>query len=63
VDRPEPAALLNRNHRKSYAQEQEKEDIIHALNRFGGNVSKAAAELGISRYTLYRRMKSYDISN
>ncbi len=58
-----PVAVSNRNHRKILAQQQEKEDIVHTLNRCGGNVSKAAAELGISRYTLYRRMKSYDISN
>ncbi len=55
--------ILNRGNRKMYAQQQEKEEIVHTLNRCGGNVSQAAAELGISRYTLYRRMKSYDISN
>ncbi len=58
-----PAAVSNRTNRKMYAQEQEKEAIVHALNRCGGNVTQAAAELGISRYTLYRRMKAYDISN
>jgi len=45
------------------AQEQERDDITRALNRCGGNVSQAAAELGISRHTLYRRMKVYEISN
>lgn len=58
-----PAAAIDRHNRRLYAQQQEKEEIVLTLNRCGGNVSKAAAELGISRYTLYRRMKSYEISN
>ncbi len=60
---PRPVAVLDRSHWKVRAQEQEKEEIVRTLNRCGGNVSKAAAELGMSRYTLYRRMKNYDISN
>lgn len=58
-----PAAAIDRSNRKLYVQAQEKEEIVNTLNRCGGNVSKAADELGMSRYTLYRRMKSYDISN
>lgn len=53
----------NRSGRKMLAQEQERDDIILALNRCGGNVTKAAAEMGMSRHTLYRRMKSYGIDN
>jgi len=60
---PVPPLVLNRSTRKMYAQEQEREEILHSLNRCRGNVSKAAADLGISRYTLYRRMKSCGISN
>ncbi|NLF46188.1 MAG: helix-turn-helix domain-containing protein, partial [Syntrophomonadaceae bacterium] len=41
----------------------EKEQIIRALDMHGGNVSKAASELGISRNTIYRKMKNYEISN
>jgi len=54
---------LDRNARKLYVIEQEKEQIIRALDMNGGNVSKAAAELGISRNTIYRKMKNYNIVN
>ncbi len=53
----------NRSGRKIYALEQEKEKIISALDVHGGNVSKASVELGISRNTLYRKMKSLNIRN
>lgn len=56
-------AGADRSTRKLYLVEQEKENIIRALDMHGGNVSKAAAELGISRNTLYRKMKNYDINN
>ncbi len=38
------------------------ERIIHALQKAGGNKSKAASYLGISRPTLYRKIRKYDIS-
>ena len=37
----------------------ERQMIYQALERFGGNQSKAAASLGISRRTLIRRLKMY----
>ena len=40
---------------------QEKEVIEKALQMFGGNISKASKVLGISRNTLYSRMKDYNI--
>ena len=55
--------LTNRHERKLAALEQEKETIIQALNINAGNVSKTAAALGISRNTLYRKMKNYEIEN
>jgi DNA-binding NtrC family response regulator len=36
--------------------------IEKALERFEGNVSKAAAALGLSRSALYRRLQAHDIS-
>ncbi|NLV21100.1 MAG: sigma 54-interacting transcriptional regulator [Syntrophomonadaceae bacterium] len=61
---PTSAPVLNNRHaRKLAALEQEKEMIIQALNMNGGNVTKASAALGISRNTLYRKMKSYEIEN
>ncbi|MEA4926225.1 MAG: sigma 54-interacting transcriptional regulator [Syntrophomonadaceae bacterium] len=53
----------NRNARRLYAIEQEKDRIIRALEINGGNVSRAAVDLNISRNTLYRKMKNYNINN
>jgi sigma-54 dependent transcriptional regulator, acetoin dehydrogenase operon transcriptional activator AcoR len=37
--------------------------ILGALNLTGGNVSSAAEQLGLSRATLYRRLRSYELLN
>jgi len=58
-----PGSTSDRSTRKLYAIEQEKERINRALDLHGGNVSRASAELGISRNTLYRKMKNYGIKN
>ena len=64
VDAMSGAPLLgSRNERKLYALEQEKERIMTALNMHGGNVSRAAKELNISRNTLYRKMRNLNIRN
>lgn len=42
--------------------EIEKNHIKAALDRSGGNISDAAALVGIARSTLYQKMKKYDIS-
>ena len=42
-------------------KDREKEAIEQALNRVGGNRRKAAAILGISTRTLYRKLKEYDL--
>ncbi len=41
--------------------ELEKKAITEALDRFGGNLSQAAASLGITRQSLYRRMEKFGI--
>ena len=38
------------------------QELLDLLNRFHGNREKAAAELGISKTTLWRRMKKYGIA-
>jgi PAS domain S-box-containing protein len=53
----------NRSTRKVQVGEHEKETIVNTLDRYGGNVSKTASDLGMSRNTLYRKMKSYAINN
>lgn len=39
----------------------EKRKIMEILERHAGNITHAAAELGIGRNTLYRKMKKYDL--
>jgi len=43
-------------------EEMEKNHIKAALERANGNISDAAALVGIARSTLYQKMKKYDIS-
>lgn len=42
-------------------EEIEKQTILNALEKHGGNISKAAHELGLTRAALYRRMSKYEI--
>jgi transcriptional regulator with PAS, ATPase and Fis domain len=42
-------------------EKAEKELIRRALDKYSGNRSKAASELGISERTLYRKIKNYDL--
>ncbi len=58
-----PKPVSNRIARKLVAIEQEKEGILDLLDRNAGNISKTAQDLGISRSTLYRKMKEYNIDN
>ena len=58
-----PKPVSNRIARKLVAIEQEKEGILDLLDRNAGNISKTSEDLGISRSTLYRKMKEYNIDN
>jgi len=42
-------------------EEQEKDSVISALKRTGGNITRAAKLLGVSRRTLYNRMFKYGL--
>jgi two-component system NtrC family response regulator len=42
-------------------EDVEKQSIIRAIEKHGGNLSRVASTLGISRSALYRRMEKYDI--
>lgn len=44
-------------------EDKERELILKALDRHTGRRKQAAAELGISERTLYRKIKEYDIEN
>jgi len=50
-----------REHSKLHSIEKERAEIIDLLARLDGNVSLTAAKMGLSRPTLYRKMKNYDI--
>lgn len=41
--------------------ENEKQIILKAIQKFKGNMSLTAKELGINRSTLYDKMKKYDL--
>ena len=41
--------------------EVEKQAVIKAIQLHGGNISKAADELGLTRASLYRRMEKYGL--
>ncbi len=47
---------------KSYDLESmERSVIVKALKQFGGNITEAAKELGLSRAALYRRIEKYEL--
>ena len=46
---------------KRQSHEEERKRILDALEATGGNQSKAAELLGISRVTLWKRLKAFDI--
>ncbi|AHM62850.1 two component, sigma54 specific, transcriptional regulator, Fis family protein [Flammeovirgaceae bacterium 311] len=54
---PAEAALLQ----ETNLEELEKATILRVIEKNGGNLSKAAKELGITRTALYRRLSKYDI--
>ena len=44
-------------------EEIEKAMILKVLDRYAGNISKAAESLGLSRPALYRRLEKYGIES
>jgi DNA-binding NtrC family response regulator len=42
-------------------ESMERNAIVEAINQSKGNMSQAAEKLGLSRSTLYRKIKKYDI--
>ena len=56
---PAPIPLLEES---LSLEKKEKEMIIRALNKYHNNRKKAAQELGISERTLYRKLKTYNLS-
>ncbi len=55
--------LDSREKRQKLARDAEKHKIQGLLNAHAGNVSQVARELGVSRKTLYNKMRVYSIHN
>jgi transcriptional regulator with PAS, ATPase and Fis domain len=53
----------NREQRQQLLRDTEKSRIVNLLNIHAGNVSRVAREMGLSRKTLYNKMRSYAIRN
>jgi DNA-binding NtrC family response regulator len=53
----EPAAEL----RVTNLEAVEKQTILKVIDKNGGNISKSAKELGLTRTALYRRLQKYDL--
>ncbi|MDR3562467.1 MAG: sigma-54-dependent Fis family transcriptional regulator [Negativicutes bacterium] len=54
---------LGREQWRQQLGEAERQRILLTLSKYGGNISMVARELGISRNTLYRKMRLYSIEN
>lgn len=53
--------LSRKMERRHFLEESERREIIELLSTYKGNVSLTARAMGISRNTLYRKMKLYNI--
>jgi len=49
------------HHRSSVLWEEERTNLINTLSKVGGNQSEAARVLGVSRVTIWKRIKKYGI--
>lgn len=56
----QPATLLAGD-AESNLSHLEKNTILRVIEKHGGNITKAAKELGLTRTALYRRLEKYDI--
>jgi transcriptional regulator of acetoin/glycerol metabolism len=62
ADLPEAYQHRSTRHRLTPMEQAKRTAIIDALKRAGGDKKRAAAQLGISRTTLYAALRSYDIT-
>jgi transcriptional regulator of acetoin/glycerol metabolism len=61
ADLPEAYRQRSTRHRLTPMEQAKRATIIDALKRAGGDKKRAAAQLGISRTTLYAALRTYDI--
>lgn len=57
----ESSKLSEPTHANQSLEEMERHAVQSAIERYNGNISKAARELGLTRAALYRRMEKYNI--
>ncbi|MFT5873701.1 MAG: transcriptional regulator with PAS, ATPase and Fis domain [Clostridium sp.] len=63
IDKYDSNKVLNIENKKIHTlQELEKNEIIKAMNQDESNMTKIAKDLGITRATLYSKIKKYDIT-
>lgn len=58
---PEEIRFTAESSKAEFAPHPERDKISHALQMSGHNISDAARSLGLSRATLYRKIKQYDL--
>ncbi len=56
------AVTTFRENRKDVLAERERQEIINLLSKYGGNISRVARAMEISRNTVYRKIKQYNIN-
>lgn len=56
-----PANEVNRSTEAFNLDEVERKTILAAIQKYSGNLSKVAKELGVGRTTLYRKMEKYGL--
>lgn len=57
----DPTASL-REARQKWVEQFERKYLIDLLNQYNGNISRVARRAGVHRMTIYRMLKSYDIT-
>lgn len=64
---PEPSSRITvdavRSQKRKMTASEECKQIQDLLIKYGGNVTKVANEIGLSRNTLYRKLRQYNIKN
>ena len=56
-----PPGMLSRSQHLPRIKAFERDEIVRVLTRPGANIEGAAAELGMSRATVYRKVAQYGI--
>jgi transcriptional regulator of acetoin/glycerol metabolism len=58
MDRKTPSSNISSS---PASWQEERKKLINTLHRFGGNQSETARALGVSRVTIWKRVKKYKI--